>query len=40
MAVDTRHVLVASTMIYGETSLEIDEKAKFNVGRTVETRKR
>lgn len=39
MVVDTRHVLVAPTMIYEETTFEIDEKTKFNIGRIVETRK-
>lgn len=34
MAVDTRHVLVTSMMIYEGTTLEIHEKTKFNVGRT------
>lgn len=31
MAVDTRHVLVISTIIYEGTIYKIDEKTKFNV---------
>lgn len=39
MAVDTRHVLVASMMIYEGTTLEIHEKTKFNIGRTERNKK-
>lgn len=32
MALDTRHVLVAPTMIYERSTLKIDEKTKFSTG--------